>query len=118
MSIDPSRDDLTTGEWMILRILEAKIADFGLSLALPTIEEIDDAINGSNQQTALGEFVGAAWDTAEEIVYDMFPQFREENFDEEEPPELVDDDSWDGLFRQEAQRFRDYDDGIIWPDDH
>jgi hypothetical protein len=115
----PSRDDLSTGEWMALRILEAKVRDFGLSLPVPSIEEIDKAINDSMQGTALGEYINAAWDAAEEIVYDMFPQFREENFeDEEEPPELVDDDAYDGLFRQEARRIMDYDDGIIWPDDH
>lgn len=110
-----SRDDLSTGEWMILRILEAKVRDFGLDLSIPSIEEIDEAINGSAQQTALGAFVNAAWDSAEEIIYDQFPQFREENFDDEPPPLA---ESEDAVFAREARRTRDYDDGIIWSDDH
>lgn len=78
------REGLSTGEWMILRLVEDRIKDYDLDLTLPTIEEIDAAIDGSMEGTALGEYIGAAWEAAAEIIHDMLPRFRDPDLREEE----------------------------------
>jgi len=79
-----SHENLTTGEWMVLTVIEQRKYESGSDAPIPSIEEIDNAIDGSDQATSLGEFIGAAWDDAKSIVYDKFPQFREANEEDED----------------------------------
>jgi hypothetical protein len=74
----------STGQWMVARTLDAKALDYGIDLPFPTQQEISDAIDGCYAGTALGEYLGAAWDAASEVVYDMFPDFREPDDEEED----------------------------------
>jgi hypothetical protein len=67
----------STGQWMVAATIAEHIADFGLTDPMPTQQEISDAIDGANAGASLGEYIGAAWVAAAEIVYDMFPQFRD-----------------------------------------
>jgi hypothetical protein len=78
--VRPSFSDYeSTGQWMVATTLWQRIEDYELDLPIPSQQEISDAIDGANAGTSLGEYIGAAWDAASEIVYDMFPQFREED---------------------------------------
>jgi hypothetical protein len=75
----PKFDDYeSTGQWMVAQTLWQHIEDYELDLPMPTQQEISDAIDSANTGTALGEYIGAAWEAADDIVYDKFPQFREE----------------------------------------
>lgn len=78
-----SRENLTTGEWMVLTAIEQRKFESGSDAPIPSIEEIDNAIDGSDQGASLGQFIEAAWDNAKSIVYDKFPQFREEDEDDD-----------------------------------
>jgi hypothetical protein len=79
MSTRPVATDFeTTGQWMVALTLWQKIEDLELVLPMPTQQEISDAIDGCYGGTALAEYIGAAWEAAGEVVFDMFPQFREE----------------------------------------
>lgn len=73
----------STGQWMVAVTLDAKAIDYGIDLPFPTQQEISDAIDSAPSQHALGEYIGAAWEAANEVVYDMFPDFREPGWDEE-----------------------------------
>jgi len=73
-----SRNDYSsTGAWMIASVIANRISEYALDAPPPSEEAICTAIDGSGQGTALGEYIGAAWDAAAEIVHDMFPQFRD-----------------------------------------
>jgi hypothetical protein len=72
-----------TGTWMVAVVLATKIDDYELDVPLPSEKEISDAIEGSSAGTNLGEYLGAAWEAAEEVVYDCFPKFREEEIDDD-----------------------------------
>lgn len=74
----------STGQWMVAMTLDAHAIDWDIDLPFPTQQEISDAIDGCNAGTNLGEYLGAAWDAASEVVYDMFPDFREPGWDEED----------------------------------
>jgi hypothetical protein len=83
MSPKPSRDDYeSTGQWMVAMTIWQKIEDYGLDPRVPDVKDISDAIDRANAGNALAAYIGAAWDAASEIVYDMFPQYREP-FEEE-----------------------------------
>jgi hypothetical protein len=68
---------LTTAERMVLSVCEQRRGEIGSDAPLPTVAEIDNAIDASNYGRSIGEFIGAAWEDAHSIVYDEFPQFRE-----------------------------------------
>jgi len=77
MSKPDFNDYESTGQWMIATIIAGRIEDYDLKKPFPSQKEISDAIDGANAGTSLGEYIGAAWEAAAEVVYDMFPQFRD-----------------------------------------
>jgi hypothetical protein len=80
----PAYDDYeSTGQWMVACVIADYKDEWEIEAPIPTEQEISDAIDGANAGHALGEYIGAAWEAAAEIVYDMFPQFHEPEEDEE-----------------------------------
>jgi hypothetical protein len=67
----------STGQWMVACVIASQIENYNLTDMPPSQQEISDAIDGANAGNSLGEFIGAAWDAAREVAYDMFPQFRD-----------------------------------------
>jgi len=67
----------STAQWMVAVTLDGRISDYDLDLPMPTPKEIADAIDGAMTGGPLYASIGAAWEAAADIVYDMFPKFRD-----------------------------------------